>query len=46
MVEVVDYRYRQGSGARFDPVFAKLVAMAGMDWLHSVADVVEETIEG
>ena len=45
-VEVVDYGYRQGGGARFDPVFAELVAVTGVDWLNGVADVVEEAIEG
>lgn len=45
-VEVVDYGDGQGGGARFDPVFAELVAVAGMDWLHGVADVVEEAVEG
>ena len=45
-VEVVDYRDGQGGGARFDPVFAELVAVTGMDWLHGVADVVKEAVEG
>ena len=45
-VEVVDYGYRQGGGARFDPVFAELVAVTGVDWLDGVADVIEETVEG
>ena len=36
----------QGRGAGFDPVFAELVAVAGMDWLHGVTDVVEKAVEG
>ena len=45
-VEVTDYGYRQSGGARFDPVFAELVAVTGVDWLDGVADVVEEAVEG
>ena len=36
----------QGGGAGFDPVFAELVAVAGMDWLYGIANVVEKPIEG
>ena len=42
----MDHRDRQGGGAGFDPVFAELVAVAGMDRLHGVANVVEEPGEG
>ena len=45
-IEVADYGYRQGGGARFDPVFAELIAVTGVDRLDSVADVVEEAVEG
>ena len=41
----MDYGYRQGAGARFDPVFAELVAVTGVDWLDGIADVVEEAVE-
>ena len=36
----------QGRRAGFDPVSAELVAVAGMDWLYGVTDVVEKTVEG
>ena len=45
-VEVVDYGDRQGGGAGFDPVFAELVAVAGMDRLNRVSDGVKEPVEG
>lgn len=42
----MDYGDGEGSGAGFDPVLAELVAVAGMDGLHGVADGVEEAVEG
>lgn len=44
-VEVVDHGDGQGGGAGFHPVFAELVAVAGMDWLYGVADFVDEAVE-
>lgn len=42
----MDYGDGEGGGAGFDPVLAELVAVAGMDGLHGVADGVEEAVEG
>lgn len=45
-VEIVDYGNGEGRGAGFDPVFAELVAVTRMHWLHGVADGVEESVHG